>query len=110
MRECHTNFCTNAYAIDHIAVWVRISDLPIEYYDHMVLTFVGTRIWKMIKADKTILSRDRGKYTCMRVQVNLKQPRLAMFSIKGKHYKVEYEGFISCVLYVEYFGMKLLDV
>jgi hypothetical protein len=31
---------------------VRIPDLPIEYYDAKVLTFIGNRIGKTVKVDK----------------------------------------------------------
>lgn len=62
VREFISNFCLNTYAIDQLAVWVRISKLPIEYYDHRVLSFVENHISKTIEVNKTNLSRERGKY------------------------------------------------
>lgn len=35
---------------------------------------------------------ERGKHARLWVQIDLTKPLLAMFSIKGRHYKVEYEG------------------
>ncbi|CAK8562379.1 unnamed protein product [Lathyrus sativus] len=71
-----------------------MSCLPIGYYGKSVLAFIGDHIWKKtIKIDKSTLTRERGKYAQLRIQVDLTKPLLAMFSIKGKHYKVEYEGF-----------------
>lgn len=62
------------------------------YYDQRVLTFIGNRIGKAIKVDKNMLSRERGKYARLCVQVDITKPLMAMFSIKGKNFKVEYEG------------------
>lgn len=46
----------------------------------------------MVKVDKNTLSRERGKYVRLCIQVNLIKLMLVMFSIKGRYYKVEYEG------------------
>lgn len=79
------------------------SGLPIEYYDQCVLTFIGNRIGKAIKVYKNTLSRERGKYSRLCIQVDLTKPLLAMFAIKGRHFKVEYEGlhliFLHCGKY-----------
>lgn len=45
-----------------------------------------------MKVDKATLYRERGKYASICVQVNLNNSLLDMFSIKGKHYKMEYDG------------------
>jgi hypothetical protein len=75
-----------------VAVWVRISGLPIEYYDPKVLSFIGDRIGKTVKIDRNTSSQERGKYARLCVEVDLNKPLLGMFDIKDKIYKVEYEG------------------
>jgi pentatricopeptide repeat protein len=57
-----------------------------------VLTAIGNRIGRTIKVDKNTLQQERGKYARLCVEVDLSQPLLAMFSIKDRTYKVEYEG------------------
>ncbi|MCI41099.1 hypothetical protein A2U01_0062332, partial [Trifolium medium] len=42
--------------------------------------------------DKNTLAQERGKYARLCVQVNLTKPLLAMFTIKGRKYNIEYEG------------------
>jgi hypothetical protein len=49
-------------------------------------------VGKTVKVDKNTLSQERGKYARLCVQVNLSTPLLAMFSIKGRKYNIEYEG------------------
>lgn len=53
-----------------------------------------------------MLSREWGKYAHLRVQVDLIKHILAMFSIKGQHYKVKCEGLHLCASLVEDLGMK----
>lgn len=65
-----------------------------------MLGFIGDRIRKMVKVDKNTITRERGKYARLCVQVDPSKPLLDMFSIKGRHYKVEYEGIhILCISY-----------
>lgn len=57
-----------------------------------MLSYIGYHIGKTVKVDKNTISREIGKYVRLCIQVNLMKPLLAKFSIKGRHYKVEYEG------------------
>jgi hypothetical protein len=75
-----------------VAVWVRISGLPIEYYDSRVLKNIGNKIGSTVKVDKNTVMQERGKYARLCVEVDLTKPLLAMFMIKGRKYNVEYEG------------------
>jgi hypothetical protein len=92
VREWSPNFNPATDAIQKVAVWVRFSGLPIEYYDAKVLSFIGDRIGRTVKVDKNTLTRERGKYARLCVEVDLRKPLLAMFTIKGRQYNVEYEG------------------
>lgn len=92
LKEWSPNFRTSKDNVMQLVVWVRISGLPIEYYDQRVITFISNKIGKPIKVDKNTLSREMGKYTRLYSQVDLTKPLLAIFSIKGRHFKVEYEG------------------
>jgi hypothetical protein len=92
VREWCPNFYPGSATIDKTAVWVRIPDLPIEYYDAKVLHFIGNRIGKTVKVDKNTLFQERGKYASICVEVELNKPLLAMFELKDRIYKIEYEG------------------
>jgi hypothetical protein len=92
VKEWSPNFHPASDTIKEVAVWLRISGLPIEYYDSRALKFIGNRVGKTVKVDKNTLSQERGKYARLCVQVNLSKPLLAMFTIKGRKYDIEYEG------------------
>jgi hypothetical protein len=91
-REWTPNFHPNNATIEKAAVWVRISGLPIEYYDAKILNCIGNRIGKTVKVDRNTLFQERGKYARVCVEVDLNKPLLAMFELKEEVYKVEYEG------------------
>jgi hypothetical protein len=92
VKEWCPNFHPQSDTIRKVAVWVRISGLPIEYYDSKVLRHIGNKIGSTIKVDKNTLMQERGKYARICVEVDLTSPLLAMFMIKGRKYNVEYEG------------------
>ncbi|KAK2359196.1 zinc ion binding / nucleic acid binding protein [Trifolium repens] len=91
-REWTPNFHPSNAKIEKAAVWVRISGLPIEYYDAKVLHYIGNRIGQTVKVDRNTLLQERGKYARVCVEVDLNKPLLAMFELKDEIYKVEYEG------------------
>ncbi|WJX69456.1 hypothetical protein P8452_53697 [Trifolium repens] len=92
VKEWSPNFHPASDTIKEVAVWMRISGLPIEYYDSRILHFIGNRVGKTVKVDKNTLTQERGKYARLCVQVNLTKPLLAMFTIKDRKYNIEYEG------------------
>lgn len=83
VREWTPNFQPENAAIDSVAVWVRFSGLPIEYYGPTFLHCFGNRIGRTVKVDK---------YARLCVEVDLHKPLLAIFEVKGKQYNAEYEG------------------
>lgn len=53
IREWRYNFSPEKEEIERVAVWVRLPELPIEYYDSDFLFFLGNRIGRTVKVDKT---------------------------------------------------------
>jgi hypothetical protein len=104
VKEWSPNFHPASDTIKEVAVWVRISGLPIEYYDAKVLNFIGNRVGKTVKVDKNTLTHERGKYARLCVQVDLSKPVLGMFTIKGRKYNIEYEGLHMLCLTCGKFG------
>ncbi|KAK2378486.1 zinc ion binding / nucleic acid binding protein [Trifolium repens] len=104
VKEWSPNFHPESDTIKEVAVWVRITGLPIEFYDSKILNFIGNRVGKTVKVDKNTLTQERGKYARLCVQVNLTEPLLAMFTIKGRKYNIEYEGLHMLCLTCGKFG------
>lgn len=83
VREWRPNFRPEKEEINRVAVWVRLPKLPVEYYDSDFLFFLGDRIGRTVKVDKTTQLMARGKYARLCVEIDLDAPLLAMFEIKN---------------------------
>ncbi|XP_058733249.1 uncharacterized protein At4g02000-like [Vicia villosa] len=92
VKEWCPNFHPQSDTIKSVAVWVRISELPVEYYDCRVLHHIGNKIGKTVKVDKNTVMHARGKYARICVEIDLTKSLVAMFMIQNRSYKVEYEG------------------
>lgn len=79
-------------SINSKIAWVRLAQIPIEFYEEKVLMQIGDRIVKAVKVDATTLRAERGKYACICVEVDLTKPLISVANLNGWIYKVEYEG------------------
>lgn len=82
VRELKPKFCSTNDAIEEVVDWGCVSDLPIEYYDVSVLTFIRNCVGSTMNVDRNTLSKEQGKYARLCVQVDPTKPLLAMFSIE----------------------------
>jgi len=56
----HPNFDSYKATIDEVAIWVRLPDLAMEYYDSLVLWKIRNHISRTLKVDRKILIRATG--------------------------------------------------
>ncbi|MBA0710803.1 hypothetical protein Golax_010069, partial [Gossypium laxum] len=57
-----------------VVVWVRIIELPLEYYDSEVLVKIDHSIGTLLPANNAVSSEMRVKYDRFRIQVNIMDP------------------------------------
>ena len=57
-----------------VAVWARLPELPIEYYEANVLRHIGNAIGPVLRVDTQTASEARGRYARVCVQVDLDAP------------------------------------
>uniref|UniRef100_A0A6N2N999 DUF4283 domain-containing protein n=1 Tax=Salix viminalis TaxID=40686 RepID=A0A6N2N999_SALVM len=62
VRTWHPNFDPVEATIDKVAVWVRLPDLALEYYDSSILWKIGNKIGKTLKVDRTTSVGTRGNF------------------------------------------------
>ncbi|QHO38097.1 uncharacterized protein DS421_4g117390 [Arachis hypogaea] len=92
VQRWRPNFNPNVEHLNKIVAWVRISDLPIEYYDKYVLRTIGNTIRMTLKVDYNTAEQTRGKFARVCVELDLTKPLRPNIKIKGKIAFVEYEG------------------
>lgn len=56
------------------AIWIRLPQLPTEFYDHHILARVGHRMGKLVKTDICTSQVLRGRYARIHVEVEPKVP------------------------------------
>lgn len=73
-------------------VWVRISNLPVNFYHRAILMGIGQGLGRAIRVDSTTLRVERAKFARVCVEINLKKPLKGTIVVNGGRYLVSYEG------------------
>ena len=92
IRKWVPNFIPDESPLKVLTAWVRIPNLSVEYFDTQFLQKVGAKIGKVLRVDRTTAQADRGQFTRISVEIDLTKPLLSKFWLKGKIWKVQYEG------------------
>lgn len=73
-------------------VWVRLSNLPVNFYHRSILMGIAKGLGEPIKVDLTTLNFERARFARICVEVNLKKPLKGTVMVNGERYYVSYEG------------------
>ncbi|XP_019155204.1 PREDICTED: uncharacterized protein LOC109152077 [Ipomoea nil] len=91
VQQWKPNFRPQTSKIQKICAWVRLPDIPIEYFDEDTLIKLGDKIGKTIKIDDTTCLASRGKFARICVEIDITKQLLAKFTIEEEEYPIEYE-------------------
>ena len=95
IKSWETEFKASSANLSQVAIWIRLSELPIEYYDPVILKKIGSNIGLVLRIDGHTASNARGRFARLCVQVSLDKP-LAKNVIIGKFRQpITYEGIQS---------------
>ncbi|XP_021735747.1 uncharacterized protein LOC110702350 [Chenopodium quinoa] len=92
IRKWVPNFIPEEAPIKVLTAWVRIPNLPVEYFDINFLNKIGSKIGKVLRVDKMTTKDERGQFTSISVEIDLSKPLLSKFGLKGRIWRVQYEG------------------
>ncbi|XP_030964023.1 uncharacterized protein LOC115985196 [Quercus lobata] len=84
-RPCSTDVLS-------ITVWVRLNELPIEYYQVEALKEIGRTIGKVLRIDTHTALEARGYYARICVQIDVEKPLVMALLIRNFKQSVIYEG------------------
>lgn len=82
------NFIATTTKIEALLVWVRFPILPVEYYTERWLERAGNKIGRTIK----VLLASRGRFARVCVEIDLKKPVKAGYSMSKGVLELQYEG------------------
>ncbi|KAL0013187.1 hypothetical protein SO802_000256 [Lithocarpus litseifolius] len=78
-----------------VAVWIRLPELPIKYYEPSTLRAIGETIDPVLRIDTHTAAKTRGRVARLCVQVNLNDPITNLLRIGGIEQLVQYDGLNS---------------
>lgn len=89
------NFKPSTASVSSIAVWVRLPELPVEYYEPSILRDLGNAIGPVLRIDTHTTTETRGRFARLCVQVDLEKPLIRVIKCGDLEHPVQYEGIHS---------------
>ena len=107
IRLWELNFKASMAVVSMVAVWVRLNELLVEYYDAVALREIMSAMGPILKVDTNTASGKRGRYARFCVQIDLSKPLVRTIQDGKLTQGVLYEGIgalcfalVPCVLLV----------
>ncbi|KAL0002718.1 hypothetical protein SO802_016499 [Lithocarpus litseifolius] len=91
IRQWEPNFKASAATFSSSAVWIRLPELPIEYYEPEALKEIGAAIGHVLRIDARTVNGHRRRFARLCVQVKLEQPLIKTIMIGKFAQSVMYE-------------------
>ncbi|XP_047252150.1 uncharacterized protein LOC107841639 [Capsicum annuum] len=92
VRKWHPNVAASEANETVSAIWIRLPELPTEYYDHSILTKIGSKLGKLVKTDICTSTTLRGRYARICIEVPMGVPVKKHIYIGSLKQFIVYEG------------------
>uniref|UniRef100_A0A2N9H5A8 CCHC-type domain-containing protein n=1 Tax=Fagus sylvatica TaxID=28930 RepID=A0A2N9H5A8_FAGSY len=79
-------------SVSSIAVWVRLPELPVEYYHKEALLLIGSGLRPVLRVDVNTATRTRGRFARICIQLDLEKPLARTIRVGKAKIAVIYEG------------------
>jgi len=84
-------------------VWIRLTNVPVNFYHPSILMSIAGGLGKPFKVDTMTLNHERARFARVCVEMNLAKPLKGTIMVNGDRYYVAYEGLTNicstCGLY-----------
>ena len=87
-------------------MWIRLNELPSEYYEVEVLLQLGNYIGKVLQIDTHTAAETRGRFARLCVQVDIDKPLVTIILVGGMNQPVNYEGIHKLCFTCGYIGHR----
>nr|POF23677.1 uncharacterized protein CFP56_77213 [Quercus suber] len=95
IRQWEPGFKASTATLSSVAVWIRLPELPLEFYEPSVLLKIGRAIGPVLRIDSHTANGERGRFARLCVQVNLDKPLVRKLYLGKIAQCVLYEGISS---------------
>ena len=92
IRKWEPKFQASFATLSSVAMWIRLLELPIEFYEHNALLKIGRAIGPVLCIDANTANGARGRFACLCVQVNLDKPLVKSIYLGRLKQSIQYEG------------------
>ncbi|KAL5833363.1 hypothetical protein ACOSQ3_017037 [Xanthoceras sorbifolium] len=92
VQRWRPNFVPREDHIKHMAVWVRLTKLPLECLNANYLWRVGKMLGTMCKVDPVTVTQARGRFARLCVKIDITKPIIGTLRADGRLIRVEYEN------------------
>ena len=92
IRPWEPNFHPAMANVSSVAVWIRLNELPIEYYNAKALHQIGKSIGNVLRIDTHTAIETKGKFARICEQIDINKPLVTAILIGKFEQPVCYEG------------------
>jgi hypothetical protein len=92
IRPWVPNFRASETSVSFVAIWVRLPELPVEYYHKDSLMHIGSGLGLVLRVDFNTASGTRGRFACLCIQLDLEKPLIRTVRVGKLRLAVVYEG------------------
>ena len=92
IRQWEPEFKASQATCSSVSVWMRLPELPIEFYDPVMLKKVGSTIGPVSRIDAHTVNGARGRFARICVQITIDKPLINSIKIRKMVQPVQYEG------------------
>nr|POF27627.1 uncharacterized protein CFP56_66749 [Quercus suber] len=92
LRPWEPDFKPESTNVSSIAVWIRLSGLPIEYYNAKALQHIEKAIGNVLRIDMFTATKTRGKFARLCIQVDVDKPLITTVMIGKFEQSITYKG------------------
>lgn len=83
IQRWEPNFKPSTATCSTVAMWIKLPELPFEYYELEVLKEIGNAIGPVLQIDSKTASKAKGHYARICVQVDLNKPLSRQILLEG---------------------------
>ena len=91
IRPWEPDFRPATTNVSFVAIWIRLNELPIEYYNEEALVQIGKTVGTVLQIDTHTASETRGRFTRPCVQIDVTKPLVTGILIGKVEQLVLYE-------------------
>nr|POF01449.1 uncharacterized protein CFP56_35727 [Quercus suber] len=92
IRPWEANFRPASASVSSIAVWIRLNELPIEYYNVEALLQIGKSVGNVLRIDTHTAFEAKGRFARLCVHIDIDKPLITTILIGKFEQPVCYEG------------------